>query len=267
MPPADRFSGGAPTERPSPRYTLKVSRASDAGRVRDQNEDAYCEERLPNGNSLYAVADGIGGNEGGEVASALAIATLVEVLKSPGPVAAKLRDGFHEANRRILSMQRALGQSVRGMGTTLTALVLSPTTGEGHIAHLGDSRLYRLRDGALALLTEDHSMAAELVRAGRLDPALASSHPQRHVLTRALGMGPEVVPDEALLDGKPDDLYLLATDGLTAALTDDDVAQAVVGVEAFDDVAPTLVARANAYGGPDNVTVVAVGLKAVNFAS
>jgi serine/threonine protein phosphatase PrpC len=208
---------------------------------------------------LFAVADGIGGHERGELASALAVAALVAEMRRPGPVAARLRAGFAEANRRIVSMQRALGQVERAMGTTLTALAVRQD-GRAAVCHLGDSRLYRLRGDRLELLTEDHSVAAELVRTGGLEPAEALRHPQRHVLTRSLGLVPEATPDQFSLGLEPGDLYLLATDGLTAALSDADIARVALSGGRFEDLAPALVAAANAGGGPDNVTVVAVAV-------
>ena len=161
---------------------------TDKGRQRKANEDAYF-ARSP----LFAVADGMGGAQAGEVASGLAVEVLEEGLPDgPGSVEERLAERVREANRRINELSRADDQRA-GMGTTLTAVYVGET--ELTVVHVGDSRLYRLRDGRFERLTDDHSLVEELVRQGRLTPQEADEHPQRSIITRALGPEAGVEPD------------------------------------------------------------------------
>ncbi|MBX6351024.1 MAG: Stp1/IreP family PP2C-type Ser/Thr phosphatase [Clostridia bacterium] len=241
--------------------TLAVSAATDVGRWRQRNEDAYWAAALDRSAWVLAVADGMGGYQAGDVASRVALETLARVLpeclsrrRAPG---ACLREAIAHANARILELGRGQGE-LAGMGTTLTAAVVL----RRHlwVGHVGDSRAYLIRDGAIRQLTEDHSVVGELLRAGSIDEAGAMSHPQRHLLTRGLGLRAEVevdVADEALLPG---DVVVVATDGLTSLVTSTEVMEharraAAAGREAFAQVADRLVALANERGGYDNITV------------
>ncbi len=232
---------------------MEFSAASDPGRVRTRNEDSFALVPYSSG-VLLAVADGVGGSQAGEVASALATRTFRESLSShqretpePGP----LREALALANERIL---RARQESARqaGMGTTMTCAWLS----EERLAfgHVGDSRLYLMRRGELTCITHDHSVAQELVRQGSIPPSEAERHPQRHVLTRWLGFEPFAC-DEGTLDLEPGDVVLLCTDGLVSALTENEIAREMQ--DGFAGVALRLVEAANRAGGPDNITVVA----------
>jgi serine/threonine protein phosphatase PrpC len=230
---------------------------SDVGRARSGNEDSYfC------GRAVFAVADGLGGHQGGEVASAAAVAPLAALdgrdLATPTEAAEALAAAIQEANSGIL--ERAAGDpSLWGMGTTMTAAAV---TADGHLqlAHVGDSRAYLLRDGALEQLTTDHTVVAELVRRGRLTPELAAIHPERSILTRAVGLDPRVpvdTPDP--LDLRPGDQYLLCSDGLTEAVPDATIAELLsAGVAGGEETCRSLIDAANEAGGPDNITVVLV---------
>lgn len=240
---------------------LEVSAATDVGRWRQRNEDAYWAAPLDPAAWVLAVADGMGGYQAGDVASRVALDTLARSLPSclvrhRAPEDC-LRDAIAQANERILELGRGRGE-LAGMGTTLTAaLVLRRHLWVGHV---GDSRAYLIRDGVIRQLTEDHSVVGELLRAGSIDERGAMSHPQRHLLTRGLGLRPELsvdVTDEALLPG---DVVAVATDGLTSLVSSAEVMEHVrlaqaERPEAFSQVAPRLVALANERGGYDNITV------------
>jgi len=222
---------------------------TDPGRVRRRNEDSFVLDP-----PLFAVADGMGGAQAGEVASRLTAAAFREYheaddLAPDGRVQAIIQ----EANRRIYERARS-DSEVSGMGTTVTAALL--TGGRVTLGHVGDSRAYRIRNGALDQLTEDHSLVGDLMRSGRLTPEEAEEHPQRSVITRALGTDPEVDVDTVTVDAEPGDLFLLCSDGLTTMVGDDDILGIVAAAPTLDDAARELVRAANTGGGEDNVTVV-----------
>jgi PPM family protein phosphatase len=226
---------------------------TDPGRRRRRNEDAYvCEP------PLFAIADGMGGAQAGEVASGLAAAVLEEATgdepsgeNSEDRVAALIE----EANRRVYRRSNE-DAATSGMGTTMTVALVD--TGGETIAfgHVGDSRAYRVRRGELEQLTDDHSLVGELVRSGRLSPEEAESHPQRAVITRALGTEPDVDVDTFTVEAEPDDVYLLCSDGLTDMISGDEILSLVEGSGDLDAAARALVNAANEGGGEDNITVV-----------
>jgi protein phosphatase len=226
---------------------------SDTGRRRRRNEDSFVAEP-----PLFAVADGMGGAQAGEVASRLAATVFKEfhdadALDGQG----RLRATVQEANRRI--HERAVEDAdASGMGTTVTAALL----GEAGIAigHVGDSRAYRIREGALEQLTQDHSLVADLVRSGRLSPEEADAHPQRSVITRALGTDPDVEVDTFEVAAQPGDVFLLCSDGLTTMVGDDDILRIVGESDSLRAAAKALVKAANRSGGEDNITVVLFSL-------
>jgi serine/threonine protein phosphatase PrpC len=228
---------------------------SDAGRKRRRNEDAYVVAP-----PLFAVADGMGGAQAGEVAARLATAAFHEYheadeLEAEQRVAAIIQ----EANRRIYERARA-DTEASGMGTTVTAALL-----EGSrivIGHVGDSRAYRLREGRLEQLTDDHSLVADLVRGGRISPEEADVHPQRSVITRALGTDPEVDIDSLAVDAQPGDVYLLCSDGLTTMVTDQEILDIVGRARSLEHAGKDLVKAANRRGGEDNITVVLFAVEA-----
>jgi PPM family protein phosphatase len=228
---------------------------SDAGRKRRRNEDAYVVAP-----PLFAVADGMGGAQAGEVAARLATAAFHEYHEAD-ELAAEQRVAaiIQEANRRIYERARA-DTEASGMGTTVTAALL-----EGSrivIGHVGDSRAYRLREGRLEQLTDDHSLVADLVRGGRISPEEADVHPQRSVITRALGTDPEVDIDSLAVDAQPGDVYLLCSDGLTTMVTDQEILDIVGRAKSLEHAGKDLVKAANRRGGEDNITVVLFAVEA-----
>jgi PPM family protein phosphatase len=229
---------------------------TDTGRQRKANEDAYF-ARSP----LFAVADGMGGAQAGEVASGLAVEVLEEGLPDgPGSVEERLAERVREANRRINELSRADDQRA-GMGTTLTVAYVGEA--ELSVAHVGDSRLYRLRDGRFERLTDDHSLVEELVRQGRLTPQEADEHPQRSIITRALGPEAGVEPDSRTWPARGGDVYLLCSDGLTSMVPEPRVADILQGSGDLAAVGRALIDAANEAGGRDNITVVLFRLEDV----
>ena len=221
---------------------------SDTGRKRRHNEDSFV-VRPP----LFAVADGMGGAQAGEVASRLAVEAIADddgAGDGEGRVAALVR----EANRRVYE-RAGTDSATSGMGTTMTlALVENGTVAIGHV---GDSRAYLVRDGMLEQLTQDHSLVAELIRSGKLSPEEADSHPQRSVITRALGTDPDVDVDTYTIESQPGDVFLLCSDGLTSMVGDAAILEAIAEHrDDLDGAARELVVRANRGGGEDNITVV-----------
>ena len=230
---------------------------TDAGKVRQNNEDSLLVGEGRD-TSLFVVADGIGGFEAGEVASSIA----VETLKELGPEES-FDDTIQEANRRILSAARD-NDKLSGMGTTVVAIRFGGTDEEpaAEIAHVGDSRAYLLRDGELRPLTEDHSLVAELVRSGDLTRAQAAEHPQKNLITRALGAEEDVEVDTIRLPVKSGDRILLCSDGLSDMVSEDRISE-VLSEPAQDPEAPArlLLAEALEAGGTDNITLVLVDVK------
>jgi PPM family protein phosphatase len=226
---------------------------TDVGRTRSGNEDSYfC------GRTVFAVADGLGGHQGGEVASAAAVEPLAALdgrdFATPSEAAEALAGAIAEANTAILD-QAAGNPSLWGMGTTVTAAAV---TGDHlQLAHVGDSRAYLLREGSFDQLTTDHTVVGELVRRGRLTPAQATVHPERSILTRAVGLDPRIpvdTPDPVEL--RQGDQVLLCSDGLTEAVPDPDIAELLSAEPDGHTACQSLIDTANSNGGPDNITVV-----------
>ena len=209
---------------------------------------------------LFVVADGMGGHQGGEVAANLAVRA---VAKAERGSVSDLRNAVVEANRLV--HETAVAQpELHGMGTTLTALAVDQL-GEGHqfvVLNVGDSRVYRYRDNQLEQLTEDHSYVAELVRRGEIDDEAASVHPYRNMLTRAIGVHPDVEIDEWLIEPAVGDRFVLCSDGLTNELDDSAIAEQLANTEDPGVIAKALVAAANEHGGRDNSTVLIVDVQA-----
>jgi PPM family protein phosphatase len=225
---------------------------TNPGRKRRRNEDAYvCDP------PLFAVADGMGGAQAGEVASSLA-AEAVKVGNTPDAIEGgeeRVAELIQEANRRV--HQRAVDdESASGMGTTMTIALFHPD-GSVSIGHVGDSRAYLHRDGGLDQLTDDHSLVAELVRRGELSPEEAEVHPQRSVITRALGTDPDVDVDTFTVRAVEGDVFLLCSDGLTT-MVDVETIAAVIERNRHDlrGAARSLIREANERGGDDNITAV-----------
>jgi PPM family protein phosphatase len=225
---------------------VRVGTKSDIGRVRERNEDSFL-ARAP----LYAVADGMGGHRGGNVASAMALETLQEVAEN-GHLS-ELIEKVKQANVRVLERGEA-ERDLRGMGTTLTALVADGST--AYLVHIGDSRAYLLREGTFQQLTRDHTLVQRMVDEGRLTREEAERHPQRSILTRALGVDADAEPDPLTLDLHPGDRILLCTDGLTAMIDVDSIRQILEEESDPQAACDRLIDAANAAGGEDNITVV-----------
>ena len=222
---------------------------TDPGRRRRRNEDAYVVAP-----PLFAVADGMGGAQAGEVAARLATAAFREYHEADDlPGEERLAAIIQEANRRIYDRAR-VDTDVSGMGTTVTAALLE--AGRIVIGHVGDSRAYRLRSGRLEQLTDDHSLVADLVRGGRISAEEAETHPQRSVITRALGTDPEVDVDSLAVDAESGDVYLICSDGLTTMIGDDEILAILERAKSLESAGKDLVKAANRRGGEDNVTVV-----------
>jgi serine/threonine protein phosphatase PrpC len=220
---------------------------SHPGRKRRRNEDAWvCEP------PLFAVADGMGGARGGEIASRVAATALGEAVDGSGE--SRVVALIQEANRQVYERARE-DSGASGMGTTITVALFE--NGIVSIGHVGDSRAYLIRDRTVDQLTEDHSLVAELVRSGRLSPEEAESHPQRSVITRAIGTDPDVDVDVFSVEAKPGDLFLICSDGLTAMVDDAMILDVVEPRrQDLDAAAKELIAAANRNGGEDNITVV-----------
>ena len=228
---------------------VHVAVLTDTGRKRRHNEDAFVVEP-----PLFAVADGMGGAQAGELASSLAAAALKDSQEPGGGGEERVDELIQQANRRVYERQ-SQDAAASGMGTTMTVALVED--GRVAIGHVGDSRAYLIREGKLEQLTEDHSLVAELVRSGKLSPEEAEGHPQRSVITRALGTDPDVDVDTFSVETRPGDLFLICSDGLTT-MVDDETILAEVARNRSDlkSAAKALVRAANKGGGEDNITVV-----------
>ena len=226
----------------------RATASTDTGQRRRRNEDSYvCEP------PLFAVADGMGGAQAGEIASQLAASSLKNAGHEPGGEE-RVVELIQDANRSVYERART-DENAQGMGTTMTVALVDD--GTVHIGHVGDSRAYLVRGHRLEQLTEDHSLVAELMRSGRLSPEEAEGHPHRSVITRALGTDPEVDVDAFSVVTRPGDLFMICSDGLTSMV--DDARILAILEERRPDLkaaATALIAEANANGGEDNVTVV-----------
>ncbi|HEY8727432.1 MAG TPA: Stp1/IreP family PP2C-type Ser/Thr phosphatase [Gaiellaceae bacterium] len=222
---------------------------TDTGRRRRRNEDAYvCEP------PLFAIADGMGGAQAGEVASRLAAAALKESHADAGGEH-RIYDLIQEANRRVYA-RSSTDPKTSGMGTTITVALVE--NGNVAFGHVGDSRAYLIRDGRMEQVTEDHSLVNELMKSGKLSREEAETHPQRSVITRALGTDPDVDADTFTIEAKAGDVFLLCSDGLTDMVGEREIQELVErNRENLDAALKSLVKAANRGGGEDNITVVA----------
>jgi PPM family protein phosphatase len=231
---------------------------TDTGRQRRENEDSAF-ARAP----VFVVADGMGGAQAGEVASKIAIEAFEAGLGDSGSPEERLAVRAREANRRIYDRSRT-APGAEGMGTTLTAAYVDDESVA--IAHVGDSRAYLFRDGELTRLTQDHSLVDELVRRGKLTEEQAAEHPQRSIITRALGPEPEVEVDTYTFSVRRGDVLLLCSDGLTSMISEEQIAQVLGSAESLDEAANNLIQEANDAGGRDNITVVLTRFEEVESA-
>ncbi len=247
-----------------PRKKVQSGVASDTGQRRKNNEDSWliCEPEgelnLKTKGRLYAVADGMGGSVAGEIASRLAVRELqkyyfAEVPSQPPQEA--LRKAFQAAYESI--RRKAMAEpELTGMGTTLTAVALRDNI--AYVAHVGDSRAYLIRDKEIIQLTRDHTVTASLVEKGEITPEQAKTHPQRHVLLQALGGRKQPTVELLTVPVKPKDVFILCSDGLYNAVSDDEIKEIITSAPDIQKAAGTLVALANQRGGRDNITVVVV---------
>jgi protein phosphatase len=227
----------------------QLGHATDTGKKRRRNEDTYVVEP-----PLFAIADGMGGAQAGELASSLAAGAVREDEGAAGSGERRVAEVIQEANRRVYE-RSSQDAAASGMGTTMTVALV----GDRNVAfgHVGDSRAYLIRDGKLEQLTEDHSLVAELVRSGKLSPEEAGTHPQRSVITRALGTDPDVDADTFSIETVPGDLFMLCSDGLTSMVEDDVILRCIEkNRDNLQTTAKALIRAANKGGGEDNITVV-----------
>lgn len=225
----------------------RVGATTDIGQVREGNEDAILID-----DPLYAVADGMGGHRGGEVASNLALQTVEQMFAERQGT---LTEQVERANRAVFERSQS-DRDVSGMGTTLTAALIEG--GAVRLAHVGDSRAYLFRGGKLQLLTEDHTLVHRMVVEGEITETEAENHPHRSVLTRALGVEGDVRVDETNVEVQEGDRLLLCTDGLTGMLSEDQIESILQDVRDPQEAVDRLVREANRAGGIDNITAVII---------
>ena len=240
---------------------MKIVSKSDVGRVRRSNQDSYAAGELPGGVSWAVVCDGMGGANGGNIASATAVKMISETISSSyregmgaNSIRTMLQSAVYAANVSIFDMAKSV-ESLAGMGTTVVAAVLSGDC--AHIVHAGDSRAYRIRGEEITQITKDHSIVQNMVESGQLTADEARYHPRKNVITRALGVEEtlEVEYDEIELAGE--DVLLICTDGLTNYLDTEDILK-IIREHSFYDYPETMIAQANSNGGGDNITVVVI---------
>lgn len=238
---------------------MKTFSMTDIGRRREMNQDyMYTSEtavgKLPN---LFLVADGMGGHKAGEYASRFTVEKVAESISESTqeePVAI-LKEAIVQANRR-LNAEAVLDPAKSGMGTTVVAATV--TGNVLHVANVGDSRLYIIDHDAIRQITRDHSLVEEMVRLGEMDKADAKDHPDKNIITRAVGVMPEIAVDFFEVELKPGDQILMCSDGLTNMIEDDEIRKIVLGQRDIVEKAEKLIETANENGGRDNITVVLI---------
>lgn len=236
---------------------MKTFSMTDVGRRREMNQDyMFTSEtavgKLPN---LFIVADGMGGHKAGEYASRFTVDTMVDIIKNANtkePVAA-IGQAIKEANRLLLKEAKT-DESKAGMGTTVVAAVLMDKT--LYAANVGDSRLYVLNQDTITQITRDHSLVEEMVRLGEMDKADAKDHPDKNIITRAVGVAPELEIDFFETEVNDGDIILLCTDGLTNMIEDEDIRRIILSQRDIVERTEKLIETANQNGGRDNITVV-----------
>lgn len=253
---------------------FRASGLTDVGRARKHNEDCY---EIDRDSRLFVVADGMGGHSHGEVASRIAVDAIREFVQRGSADGHSLESipQFRDHSNRLRNAVRvAHGEVLRainedaalhGMGTTVVGLLVEEETAA--LAHVGDSRAYRVRSGRFELLTQDHTWVHEQVRAGYLSEEQARHHPLKNVVTRALGSEKEVLVDLQEIQVEPGDIYLICSDGLTTMLDDTDIFGILSKGRSLDETCRELIAEANSRGGLDNVTVILVAVEESGGAS
>lgn len=234
---------------------MRVGSLTDVGKVRSSNEDAF---GMDFDHGIFVVADGMGGHQAGEVASQQAVDSMLATLRDrePGESAADaLVRAVTSANTEIAAAAQQ-DRNLKGMGTTVVAAIVEG--GRFTIAHVGDSRAYLVRDNEIKQLTEDHSMVAELVKAGVITPEAAETHPYRSAISRSLGQFKDVETDTSVHDFLPGDRVLLCTDGLTRFAKPEDILERILAFDDPQEAAQGLIDLANDRGGRDNITAILV---------
>ena len=239
---------------------MKYAAGTDKGLLRDLNEDSYIIVPGCSGASCaFVIADGLGGHNSGEVASRMAVEYIRDNIGAEGCFNGENTSGKLEALVKKVNTavyERSLGSAeVCGMGTTLTMAVVAGS--ELTAAHVGDSRLYLVRNGAIRQLTEDHSYIGELIRKGTLTREEAENHPRKNVITRAIGSSPDLEVDIIRHQIEADDIYILCTDGLTNMVSESEITDIVTGNEP-EHACAKLIEAANRQGGEDNITVIVI---------
>jgi serine/threonine protein phosphatase PrpC len=233
---------------------LRSGHLTHPGRKRRHNEDSYVHDP-----PLFAIADGMGGAKAGEIASGLAVDALRDWPGGDADDETRVVALVQEANRRVYARANE-DVDASGMGTTMTAALVDTENHHVTIGHVGDSRAYLVRDGELTQLTDDHSLVGELIRSGKLTPEEAEVHPQRSVITRALGTEPEVDVDTLAVDTRSGDIFLICSDGLSGMVSDRAILRILRENRSdLQTAAKALIAAANRGGGDDNITVVLFG--------
>lgn len=235
---------------------VRWAAASDVGRARQLNEDSWF-----GGERIYAVADGLGGHRAGEVASRMAVEELAKLDRRPAGAdpGGELVEAIRSAGRAV-AQRSSTDPETAGMATTVTAIAIDG--GAAHLAHVGDSRCYLLRGDEMRLVSSDHTLVARMVDEGAITLEQAETHPQRSVLTRALGTDPDVDVDLQAIPLAAGDRILLCSDGLSSVVPEPEIAGLLATVRDGDDLCRALIEEANRRGGPDNITVVIVDVPA-----
>lgn len=244
---------------------MRSAGKTDIGLVRKVNEDSFLCEKLEGieDTYLYIVADGMGGHNAGEVASSMAVREIafhikdnIEILKHEGrEILELIRNSMLYANDKVYKTS-IVKSNCLGMGTTLSMVVIKD--GITYIGHVGDSRIYLIRDNQIVKLTEDHSLVAELIKAGSIKPEEANSHPQKNVITRALGTEYNLDPDVCQESIQSGDIILICTDGLSNAVDEEDMVYTLANNSDLDEACRLLIDKAKENGGFDNITVVVI---------
>lgn len=240
---------------------MKIASKTDIGKVRSTNQDSFAAGELNDGTAWAVVCDGMGGANGGNIASANAVTIVSEYISSSyhegmdsNSLRTLLQSALYGANVRLYDMANKI-ESLSGMGTTVVVTIVS--NGVAHIAHAGDSRAYIIHDGELSQITRDHSVVQTMVDKGQITEEEAKNHPNKNVITRALGVGEEVDIEYNEIPFQNDDCILICTDGLTNFVTHDNIERVVEDYD-FDEYPQVLIDMANENGGGDNITVVAL---------
>lgn len=242
---------------------MKIAAITDIGSCRQENQDNYCAQQLAGGTAWGIVCDGMGGVNGGRIAARIATDTMQQYFArqmhtlQPGAEKSFIMRGFDVTNRAVYEKATS-DPEMLGMGTT--AVCAYAGNGFAHIVHAGDSRAYLYHEGGLRQITRDHSMVQQLVDSGQITREQALLHPQKNLITRALGVAANIVPEYNRCEIEEGDILLLCTDGLTNMVPDEEIAR-ILQDTAFFDAAGVLISRALQAGGQDNVTVLLMGVE------